>query len=263
LYVAVLASVPSVLLCFLFVGGATALALAGMVLVRRSVTMETLESHQDVAGFIIAIVGVVYAVLLALVVIAVWEQFEAARVLADREANQVTGLYRLTAALPSRGSERLRPTLREYAEAVVNDEWPAMRRGQSSTRAQALYTDVWNQLTSLEPQTPREIAAYQEALSRLDGFGDARRSRLLASRESLPVVMWTVLIVGAITTIGFTYFFGVRRFAAQALMTSALTITIALALFLVYSMDLPFTGDVSVPPEAFEQAIATFASLGG
>jgi hypothetical protein len=238
------------------------IALAGMLAVRRSVALETLEAHHDVAGFILAIVGVVYAVMLALVVIAVWEDFENARGIAEREANQVAGLYRLTPALPARGADRLRDTVRAYGESVVADEWPAMLRGQASERAQGLFDDLWRQVTRLEPQSPREVAAYQEALSRLDGLGDARRSRLLASREALPPIMWSVLIVGAIATVGFTYFFGVRKLAAQALMTVALTTTIALALFLIYAMDLPFSGDVSVRPDALEQTLATFARLG-
>jgi hypothetical protein len=237
------------------------MALGGMLLVRRSTELETLEAHHEVAGFIVAIVGVVYAVLLALVVIAVWEDFGDARATAEREANQLAGLYRLTPALPARGTERLRDTIRGYAEAVVRDEWPAMQRGQESRRAQELYDDIWRQVTALEPQSPREVASYQEALARLDGLGDARRSRLLASRESLPMVMWSVLLAGAVTTVGFTYFFGVRRLAAQALMTVALAVTIALVLFLIYALDLPFTGDVSVRPEALEQALAAFDRL--
>jgi hypothetical protein len=37
------------------------------------------QGHNDVAGFIYAVVGVIYAVLLALMVIAVWEDYEKAR----------------------------------------------------------------------------------------------------------------------------------------------------------------------------------------
>jgi hypothetical protein len=43
------------------------------------VPTEVRQKHNDVAGFIYAVLGVVYAVLLALVVIAVWEEFDAAK----------------------------------------------------------------------------------------------------------------------------------------------------------------------------------------
>jgi hypothetical protein len=48
-----------------------------------------LEQHNEVAGFIIAVIGGLYAVLLAFVVISVWEQFDAAQTDASREANHV------------------------------------------------------------------------------------------------------------------------------------------------------------------------------
>jgi hypothetical protein len=47
-------------------------ALGGLALVQRLVPTEVRQGHNDVAGFI-------YAVLLALMVIAVWEDYEKAR----------------------------------------------------------------------------------------------------------------------------------------------------------------------------------------
>ena len=48
------------------------MALAGLELVERLVPATSRQRHNDVAGFIYAALGVIYAVLLALVVIAVW-----------------------------------------------------------------------------------------------------------------------------------------------------------------------------------------------
>ena len=48
------------------------LAAGGLILVQRLVPNEVRRQHNDVAGFIYAVLGVVYAVLLGLVVVAVW-----------------------------------------------------------------------------------------------------------------------------------------------------------------------------------------------
>jgi hypothetical protein len=53
----------------------TALAMAGPVLVRRYVPLEKLRVNNEVAGFKFATLGVLYAVLLAFVVIIAWERF--------------------------------------------------------------------------------------------------------------------------------------------------------------------------------------------
>jgi hypothetical protein len=57
----------------------SALAVLGLVLVQRLVPWSHRKEFNDVAGFIYAVVGVAYAVLLALVVIGAWEYREVAR----------------------------------------------------------------------------------------------------------------------------------------------------------------------------------------
>ena len=58
----------------LVVGGVCLASLIGFELVNRLVPASSRQQHNDVAGFIYAALGVIYAVLLALVVIAVWER---------------------------------------------------------------------------------------------------------------------------------------------------------------------------------------------
>jgi hypothetical protein len=60
------------------VGGTCLVALAGLEVVERLVPATSRQPYNDVAGFIYAALGVIYAVLLALVVIAVWEEYDAA-----------------------------------------------------------------------------------------------------------------------------------------------------------------------------------------
>src|SRR5205085_7914268 len=84
----------------LIIGGSILLSLAGMLLVRRRVPQSVLREHNEVAGFLIAVIGVAYAVLLVFVVIAVWEKFEAARATAEHEAGALANLYRIAEGLP-------------------------------------------------------------------------------------------------------------------------------------------------------------------
>ncbi len=79
-------------------------AIAGLSLVRRLTSLSVRREHNDVAGFIYAVLGIAYAVLLAFSVIAVWERFEAARDAADREGNELAVIYWLANSYPD--SER-------------------------------------------------------------------------------------------------------------------------------------------------------------
>ena len=64
-------NVPGPVLAIGFVVVSVGAGLGGLFVVRRSVALATLESHNDVAGFIIAVVGVLYAVILGFVVVIV------------------------------------------------------------------------------------------------------------------------------------------------------------------------------------------------
>jgi uncharacterized membrane protein len=68
-------------------------AVAGLVLVQRLVPPERREGQNDVAGFIFAVLGVAYAVLLAFVVIAVWQDYETTQTNVESEAHELAGVY--------------------------------------------------------------------------------------------------------------------------------------------------------------------------
>jgi uncharacterized membrane protein YgaE (UPF0421/DUF939 family) len=68
-------------------------AVLGLVVVQRLVPSALRQEHNDVAGFIYAVVGVAYAVLLAFVVVVVWEEYERAKDTVETEANELAGDY--------------------------------------------------------------------------------------------------------------------------------------------------------------------------
>src|SRR3712207_1296784 len=90
----------SVVYGVLVVGGACLAAILGLALVQRLVPITLRKEQNDVAGFIYAVVGVIYAVLLALVVIATWEEFGRARITVEGEANALAEISWLAHALP-------------------------------------------------------------------------------------------------------------------------------------------------------------------
>jgi fumarate reductase subunit D len=64
-------------------------AVVGLLLVQRLVPPDRREEHNDVAGFIYAVLGVAYAVLLAFVVIAVWQDYNTAQTNVESEAHEL------------------------------------------------------------------------------------------------------------------------------------------------------------------------------
>ena len=118
------------------VGGTCLVALAGLEVVQRLVPASSRQPHNDVAGFIYAALGVIYAVLLALVVIAVWEEYDAASVTVEQESNAVAEIYWLAHRLPEPEGTHIQELARSYAEEVIHKEWPLMEQGQAPSMTQ-------------------------------------------------------------------------------------------------------------------------------
>ena len=64
--------------------------------------------HNDLGGFILAVIGVIYAVLLAFVAIGVWERFQLAEARTYEEAGALTTVYRDAGSFPQRGASAAR-----------------------------------------------------------------------------------------------------------------------------------------------------------
>lgn len=233
-------------------------SVAGLVFVQRFVPVESRKQHNDVAGFIYAVVGLAYAVLMGLVVVASWEQFEMARSTVEDEANELAEVFWLGHRLPEPEGRRLQELARSYARVVVVEEWPLAARGESSPRAWALIDEIRLTVQNMDPDTEAEQVLYDQSLERVHDLGDARRDRLVEAREGIPLILWATLVVGAIVTIGFTYLFGLDSNTTHTLMVAALALVIGLVLFTIGSLDYPFSGTVRIGPEAFELVLERF-----
>ena len=230
----------------LIVGGITFVALAGALLVRRWANVEVLERHNEVAGFIYAVVGVLYAVVLGFTAVIVWERYDQAQAEVEKEANALGDLFRDAQAFPDDTRKELETKLRSYARLVVEKEWPAMAEHQSSPEALEAYNQVWQTYYRFTPQNEQERVWYSHSLDRLNQLGDQRRLRMLSSRSGgVPAVMWWVLLGSGAITIGFSYLFGTKNTVAQVLMTAGLALTIALVFSQSWLCKSPLPGSLA------------------
>src|SRR5829696_8389829 len=244
----------------LVIGAICLAALAGLELVQRLVPADSRQRHNDVAGFIYAALGVIYAVLLALVVIAVWEEYDAASETVEQEANAVAEIFWLAHRLPEPEGRELQELCRSYAEEVVNVGWPLMEQGrtpsmersQETSRAWVLIDDIRASLQEIEPHTKADEELYAEGLDQVQRLADARRMRLVAAEEGIPGVLWAVLIFGGIAVVSFTYLFGLENTWAHRLMVLTLAGVIGLVLFTIGAMEHPFSGGARIGTEAFD-----------
>jgi Protein of unknown function (DUF4239) len=194
-----------------FVFAVTAVAVIGLLLIRRRINHAALARYTNVASSVFSIVGTLFTVLLAFVVIVVWEAQDKADERTALEAGVLGDLMRDAGLFSDPERTEFRNELREYGQAVIDEEWPAMADGQSSSHVWDVLNRLFGSFSRLQPATPREINFHSEMLTRLNELSDHRRLRLLSAGSKVPPLLWAVLITGALITVGFSYFLGVCR----------------------------------------------------
>lgn len=228
------------------------LSVAGLLIVRKYFDSEKLKSHHEVGGYLLSVVGTMYAVLLGLIVVDAMTKFQTAREVVEQEANSLADVFLLANSFPKDKCRKVQSVCNEYVKVVLEEEWPAMAEGRISNTARKAIVELMKEVMSFEPVTENQKAIYPIAVQEACQVWDFRRARTNMAQHGIPAIEWIVLVIGAVVTIVFTYFFGLSDAKAQMAMTSMVSLLISLNLYLVILFGAPFSGDLQVYPDAFK-----------
>lgn len=250
-----LLNLPSPISFFIVSAITTFFALAGLYLVRRKYSADVLKENHEVAAIIFNAFGLFYGVLLAFVVFVTWSGYDDATKNLQLESNEVADIFHITTVFPDPAGEMIRQTLREYVTSVYNDELQRMSQGEISLHSNQAMLKLLTTFYQLDEKAFLNRETYAEALKRLNNLAEYRRLRIFAGNDTVPPVIWLVLLVGSVISISYTYFFGMKNIRAQYLIAASLTVTITMILFLIYVLDHPFTGTSRVSVEPLKQVM--------
>jgi hypothetical protein len=228
-----------------------AAACVGLLIFHRLVHVKVRRAHNDLAGFTFAIVGVLYAVLLAFIAIATWESFSRASDVVENESDYAGGMYLDSAGLPDAKGQEIRDALAKYVSVVVDVEWPIQRTGKTPDQGWKPLRDLATAIATIHPQTQGEAVIEAEMLKTWNLLYNARSARLSAVQGHIPGVIWAIVFFGAAITTGYTYFFGYEHFGMHLAMTAVLAATLGLIIVMIIALDWPFRGEISVSPDPF------------
>jgi hypothetical protein len=249
---------------FLLLVVLTSLAAAtGPLLVRRRVGVQQLILNNEIAGFKFATLGVLYGVLLTFVVTMEWAEFSEARDTVLREGAHLRSVAMLAEALPAQERGEIVKLLGQYAATTASEEWPLMRSGKVSAAAAGTLDALVRRAAGLAGSSDGYTSLRAVVLNEVTELAQIRTARLAALESSVPPLLWLVLLTGAVVTTGFTLFFGAENLMAQCCMTGLLCLVLALCLYTVLLLDLPFSGPGALQPDGFQQTHAGVCRLTG
>jgi hypothetical protein len=252
-----LTALPPALSLLLIGGFLLCLALAGIRLRRRCISHADLNRDLAAAGVLLNIAGLLYTLLLAFMVVGVWESYNRAEAATDLEAASLMTIYRLAQAYPGQDAQAqaLGAAVRNYAASVVHQEFPAMARMRRSPETARAIDALWQAASALDPRSPREANLQDMVLRQMDIIDEARVTRLYTANRGMPGSLWAVVLSLTGLTLGLSLFVSTAGAWQEKLLLGALALAAALVIFTVVQLNYPFVGHVRVPEEGFDELL--------
>lgn len=237
--------------CLLIVGLTTVLSVAGLLLVRKKFSREQFESCHEVGGFLLSVVGTLYAILVGLIVVNSQGKVDAASQMAVAEANMLSNMYHLSNTFKEPTRSKIHKHIYDYAEAAVSQDWSHVEEGLEKEATIPPYQALWKEVTHYVPHEDNESQCYATMLGNMQELSEARKYRMVAARGGLSPVLWSVLIAGGAMIVLFTYFFYVQSLLAQTIMTIFVAVFLSLNVYLIYICQNPYRPELGAKEAGF------------
>lgn len=197
--------------------------------------------------------------LLAFCMVRAQGDYRGAEDIVAREGTVMLKMDRAYEAFGTDDTEALRVVLRNYADHLIQDEWPKLAKAERSDTA----TDDLRVLSTiskqLEPQSAEQQVARSEIIQSVNQLNDLREARVSASYVKLPTFYWYAIC----TALFFLTVFGWLQSPLSKMITyvGGVTCGVCLMLTVLISTSGIFAGQHSVSADPIRNALTQMGKL--
>jgi hypothetical protein len=229
------------------------LSLTSLRIVRRFCKPLLFTGHTEFGEIFASAIGVVFALILAFVAVAVWQNFEKVDDDVFREANSLHNIYRNIEAYPEPVRSRIKDLIHEYVQVVIRDEWPKLALARQDDNAHQLLNRIKALILTFNPRNNGELALHQETMRQLSEYSGLRHNRIIGGRHNLGTPIWLTLIGGTVLYLLFLCFLDIPDARHHAIMIGSLAAFLGLVYFLLVTYNYPFTAPGGISSASFKE----------
>lgn len=164
------------------IAGTIAIALLCHWILRYRSNEETSEELRQ----LFSVGAVLFSVIIGFLVVVTWQKYLDVEDNVVNEASAVQSAYEESRLLIDANGQTIRDGLRQYAEAVVDDEWPKLAVRQESAQAADSLAELWGAASGLQYADDGQITIGTSVAESLETISRERQSRLYESQVGLP-----------------------------------------------------------------------------
>ncbi len=243
------------MLCVALALGGSAVVVSAALLARKARLGERREKWQDqTTGPAGAMFNALFLASFALSVVISWQAYDHAKTDAADESTALVAMYDDAAGLPD--ASVLRGEIRDYADTVLNVEWPLLPSGGSSAEADSLLRQMSDQVLGVPTDLDSVQATRSETLKELDALGGARNQRLRDANTELPTGLLLCVVITATVVLGHGLIAGLPHTAPSLLPLAVEAALITSAVFVIVLIRRPYHGALEIGPDEIKLALA-------
>ncbi len=242
---------------WLFILGSVVVALVATgvhALIRKRVHHLPLTEHNEVTAAVYATFGVLYAIILGLLVSHGQTRRDLVSEASVRESALLVDVAQVATAFDPAVADSLARACLVYADHVRTVEWKLGANEDHMTAHRIHFASMWHIVRSIEPADARQESVYMALLELMADLASERYERQAATGDHMSMFLKVVLLIGAVVTVLFLWFFGMQHQRIHLAYTWLVTFMLVLVLALIFALDDPLRPGVGVEPTDFERA---------
>jgi hypothetical protein len=243
---------------FLITVGATAVAVAAMLFVRRRAPEGSYFQDGDRASGVFGVLAAGFSILLGFIIFLTFTSYDESRTGAETEALTVSQQVETAQFFPPSARKVLTGQLICYGRSVVHGEWAKMEAGTQGDTINPWGVRLFQTLEGIAPRTATEQSAYDKWLDQTSTREQARQDRVHGAVGVIPSPLWIVLLFIAGVIFVYMLFFADRGEGAvtQGVLMGAVTAVVVVMLLLLVFLNSPFHKGVGgLRPVAMERTL--------
>jgi hypothetical protein len=200
----------------------------------------------------------IYALVLAFVIVNLYNSYVSAVNNVAAEATSLTELVQDARGFPPAAQRRIDRAVARYV-AELRREFKALRAGHPDPRAQQQLADIFDALESYSPVTNVQQSFYNSATEQLHTIVGERESRLDAAETVIPRPLLQLMILLAVLTLATSLLIKTHNWAVDVAIVATIAVVVSAGLLTAVILQYPFSGSIAVTTEPFDSG--TLAQL--
>jgi hypothetical protein len=212
--------------------------------------MRNQTGRNELVGNTISSLSVFYGLLMGLLAVASFSNFEEVENNVKHEATNLATLYHGISHYPEPFQPYLQDQIANYTLYTIEQVWPAQQRGEQARYDNLMVAAIQDNLLLFEPAGKAEEILHAATLRRFDAFIEARRARESGVNAGIPGVFWYVLALGALINIVLLWLFDMKL-SVHLILGGIVAFFLSVVISVIVAMDNPLRGELSVSAEPY------------